>query len=261
MRCRLASSVGLVVHLACAALWLPLPSGLTATTEQPSPADEGQNLAAELRDQPPAEALATQGRLRRRDPEGKWGDPLLVRMDVTPAGNGWNSIYRAFALDGKPIETLAVRHTIGRPNQYDRWTGQDVAKLGAAPTASLVGPGAALPFASSDFWLTDLGLEFLHWPQQRILKNEMRKGRSCKVLESLAPDPQAGGYARVLSWIDIEHRGLLRAEAYDAKRRLIKEFSIGNFKKVNGRWQLKSMEIRNEATDARTRLEFELEIE
>jgi hypothetical protein len=89
----------------------------------------------------------------------------------------------------------------------------------------------------------------------------MRKGRSCKVLESLHPTPAATNYARVLSWIDGEHRGILRAEAYDRDRLLIKEFSIGSFKKVDGRWQLKSMEIRNETTDARTRLEFDLEIE
>jgi hypothetical protein len=224
-----------------------------------SPDDEGRALAAELRERPPADSLTTQGLLRRRDPEGRWGDPLAVRMEVSRTDGGWVSMYRAFSADRKPVATLAVRHTDGRPNRYDLWTAAAAADP-TVPPVSLEGARAAVPFAGSDFWLIDLGLEFLHWPQQRVLGHEMRKGRSCKILESIAPDPAAGGYARVLAWIDIEYHGLLRAEAYDARRKLVKEFSIGSFKKVNGRWQLKSMEIRNEATDARTRLEFELEI-
>ena len=107
--------------------------------------------------------------------------------------------------------------------------------------------------------LADLGLEFLHWPEQRLVKNEMRRGRSCKVLESTNPQPGKGAYSRVRSWIDSESAQLIRAEAYDSENRLLKEFSVGSVKKVRGRWELKDMEIRNEQTDSLTRLEFDLD--
>src|SRR5436190_1178348 len=51
----------------------------------------------------------------------------------------------------------------------------------------IFGDHLAKPFAGSDFWLCDLALEFLHWPEQKILKTELRKTLSCKVLESINP--------------------------------------------------------------------------
>jgi hypothetical protein len=75
------------------------------------------------------------------------------------------------------------------------------------------------------------------------------------------PKPEGAGYARVLSWIDNETGGLLRAEAYGADQKLVKEFSLRSFKKVNGQWQLREMEIISYPADSRTRLEFELNLE
>jgi hypothetical protein len=83
------------------------------------------------------------------------------------------------------------------------------------------------PFAGTDFWLADLGMEFLHWPSSALLRKEMRRGRSCKVLESTNPQLGKGAYGRVRSWIDSESAQLIRAEAYDSENRLLKEFSPG----------------------------------
>jgi len=63
-----------------------------------------------------------------------------------------------------------------------------------------------IPFADSEFWVADLGLEFLHWPRQRLLKKEMRHSKSCEVLESVNPQPVPGGYRARVSWIIIETR-------------------------------------------------------
>jgi len=86
----------------------------------------------------------------------------------------------------------------------------------------------------------------------------MRRGCSCKVLESTNPNPSINGYLRVVSWIDNESGGIVYAEAYDAKDRLLKEFDPKSFKKVNGQWELQDTEIRNVQTGSRTRLEFDL---
>lgn len=225
-------------------------------TARLSPEEEGLELARELCAQPPP--FNTAGTLRRRDPEGRWLPPVPVRLDVYEASPGWRSVYQVFTLAGAITETLVVYY---RPDGYTEYELTIIQPgTGTTQTRAFNGDEAALPFAQSDFWLTDLGLEFLRWPRQRVVKTEMRKGRKCRVLESVNPKPRAGNYARVLSWVDIEHRGLLRAEAFGLDGRLLKEFSIGSFKKVEGSWQLKHMEIRNEQTDSRTRLEFDLEI-
>jgi hypothetical protein len=117
------------------------------------------------------------------------------------------------------------------------------------------------PFANSDFWIADLGLDFFHWPEQKILKHDMKRGRSCEVLESTNPNSSANSYSRVVSWIDNETLGIIHVEAYDAKGKLLKEFDPKSFKKVNGQWELLEMEIRNDQTGSRTRLEFDVKKE
>ena len=117
------------------------------------------------------------------------------------------------------------------------------------------------PFAGSDFWIADLGLEFLHWPQQRVLRKQMRKGLSCDVLQSINPEPRPDGYSRVVSWIAInrpEDIVIVHAEAFDKQDKLLKEFDPKKVEKVNGVWQLEEMEIRNRQTATRTRIDFNL---
>jgi hypothetical protein len=114
-------------------------------------------------------------------------------------------------------------------------------------------------FAGSDFWLADLGLEFFHWPGQKVLKTELRKSRECRVLESVNPQPATNAYSRVVSWIDTETGGILHAEAYDAQNKLLKEFDTKKFKKVNGEWRLEAMEIENARTGSRSQIEFSLD--
>jgi hypothetical protein len=118
------------------------------------------------------------------------------------------------------------------------------------------------PFAGSDFWLVDLALEFLHWPQQRVLKKEMKRDLFCDVLQSTNPAPGPGTYSRVVTWIAANRPDeivIVQGQAYDTKDKLLKEFNPKKVRKINGVWQLESMEIRNLQTGSRTRLEFNLE--
>jgi hypothetical protein len=153
-----------------------------------------------------------------------------------------------------------VRFQLGHSNRYAYARGEGAQQpLDALPVVG--GATLSQPLANSDFWLGDLGLEFLHWPEQRVLRTEMRRGQVCRVLESLNPEPTVGGYARVLSWIarpGSDTEGILQAEAYDRGQRLIKEFSLGSFKKVEGEWQLKDMKILSPPQHSRTWLEFDL---
>ncbi len=114
------------------------------------------------------------------------------------------------------------------------------------------------PFANSDFWIADLGLEFFHWPQQKVLKHESKRTRACTVLESTNPNPVLGSYSRVVTWIDNESHAIIYAEAYDVNNKLLKEFNPKKVKKVNGQWELEEMDIRNVQTGSRTWITFDL---
>lgn len=239
--------------LAVAALAAPAPVESGALTAGEA-IHEGAQLIAELRAQRPAENSTMNAVLKLRGTDGERFDiPVKMSTEIVDRST-WRAIYETVPNQSATAEKLVVTRQINGANQYS------LAQNGAV-ASPLTGAKIFQPFAGSDFSAADLGLEFLQWPTQKVLKHEMRRGRPCKVLESSNPNPVPGAYSRVLSWVDNETGGLIRAEAYDVNRALTKEFSLKSFKKVDGRWQLRDMEIISYPRDSRTRLEFDLSVD
>jgi len=217
---------------------------------------EGRALAAELLAQAPEEDLTNSGLLTIRRPGTKpQAFPVRFKTIVTPTN--WVSTYTVEASAKGPVkQELRVIHRNGQPNEYVLITSQ---ADGSNHVATLSENETQKPFAGSDFWLADLGLEFLHWTEQRLLLREMRKGQACEVLESTNPQADAG-YARIVSWLETESpHAIVHADAYDAHGQLLKEFDPKKLKKIQGQYQLEEMEIRNDKTGGRTLIEFDLQ--
>ncbi len=234
---------------------------------------QGRQLAQQILEQRPTENFTNTGVLKIRDANGKTSE-IPVQCAVITAATNWSVVYKAYFTNF--TETLTIIHPAnqlfrqliapGLPNDLPK-SPDDLPKI-AGNINDRIEPfdtyqhdygKTGNTFAGSDFSLDDLRLEFLHWPVQKILKSyEMRRGRACKVLESTNPHPSPNGYSRVVSWIDNETLGIVQAEAYDTKGNRLKEFYPKSFKKVNGQWELQEMEIRNDQTGSRTRLEFNL---
>jgi hypothetical protein len=216
-----------------------------------------QELVADLRNLRPVDDAEWKGTLKIRGRD-RTSTTMPVLGQAVSGDTQWKVIYLTSATDGVGAEKMTVIHTADGSNQY-------LYARAPAPGAPLgeprvlTGAEADVPLAGSDFWLSDLGFEFYHWPQQRRLKGELRRGRSCYVLESINPQPKPGGYSRVKSWIDKETSGPIEAEAYGADGKLLKEFELGKFQKVNGRYELRDMTIRNRRSGSQTRLEFDLD--
>ncbi len=230
---------------------------LSSTGAEPSQAEvEGRALVSELLAQHPTETSEWRGVLRIRGRD-RQTTTIPITGRIIAEKNGWKVVYATSATNKIGAEMLTVVRSTNAANQY--LYSKAAADSGLGDPRQLTGTEANLALAGSDFWLSDLGLEFFHWPQQRLLKKELRRGQSCNVLESVNPQPATNAYARVVSWIDVDTGGVIHAEAYDKARKRIKVFEPKEFKKVNGRWELQEMEIRNEQTGSRTRLEFDLE--
>jgi hypothetical protein len=231
---------------------------------RPAPLDpvqaerEARTLVAELLAQQPDQNTTNTGRVRISDPSGKELD-IPVRFEVTATPTNWASVYETLpSTNGPGGLKLTVIHSGERPNRYELI---EPAGAGATNTVTkvLAPEQAMVPFAGSDFWVADLGLEFLHWPGQRLLRKEMRHSKSCDVLESVCPAPVPGGYTRVLSWVMIESpHGIVHAEAYGARGERLKQFDPANIEKIQGEYQLEEIEMRNSKTGSRTWIKFNL---
>ena len=253
-----------LASLVFAALLLFAFGATAQTTNDLSDAEnQGRQLVQEILEETPATNMPQTGVLRIRNSEGTTNIPVGFDIDLW-TGN-WAATYSLSSTNAE-IELMII-HQNGRPNRYcyakaeskmegsiERYT-----PLHLTPANHLNETQIWAPFAGSDFWIADLGLEFFHWPDQKIIKHETRRTRACAVLESTNPNPAAGGYSRVDTWIDNESLGIVHAEAYDANGKLLKIFDPKKIKKVNGQWQLEDMEIRNVQTGSRTWIKFNLE--
>lgn len=213
----------------------------------------GRALASDLRTLQPRESVTNSAALRMRDAKGRRSE-LRVEFRTLVSATNWASWYIARTTNGH-IATLAVYHAPNQPSRYLVRTGADESK----PLAAITGNDTIRPFAGSDYSFADLGLAFFHWPEQRVLRKELRSGEACRVLESINPNPAPGAYRRVVTWIDNDTLGIVHADAYDSDNKLLKEFAPKKFRKVKGQWQLEEMEIRNEQTDTRTTIIFDLQ--
>jgi hypothetical protein len=231
---------------------------------RPAPLDpvqavqEARALVSDMLAQKPDQNVTNTGRVTIRDATGKERE-IPVRFEVTCTPTGWASVYETLPSAGGPGGIrLTVIHSGEQPNRYELI---NPAAPGAtnAVTQELTQDQIMAPFAGSDFWIADLGLEFLHWPKQRLLKKEMRHSKFCYVLESVNPQPVPGGYSRVVSWLifDPPH-GIVHADAYDTQGDRIKQFDPKTLEKVEGEYQLESMEIRCRKAGTRTVIEFDL---
>ncbi len=194
--------------------------GLSQIEPQLPPADQaraGQALAEKWRDAVPGENAEYKGALRIRSNEGAT-QTVPIDFRIVLGETNWQAIYETRGTGKSLAQKLVIIHSPGQPNQY---LFAAAAKPGEplGPLAPLADEQGAVPFAGSDFWRTDLGLEFFHWPAQRLIKTEMRAGQVAKVLESTNPHPQ--GYARVVTWLEKESGAPILAEASLRSRRKV----------------------------------------
>ena len=170
----------------------------------------------------------------------------------------WSVAYLTTATNSTPAESLKIIFSTNAPPQYF-YSRAPSPGAALGEVRQLSGTNADIPLAGSDFWLSDLGFEFYHWPGQNFLKWELRRSTGCDVLESTTPNPAPASYGRVKVWIEKEHRAPLQAEAYGADGRLLKEFELGSIEKVRGQYELKDLKISNRQTGSRTQLQFDLQ--
>ncbi len=245
----------LTLALTLAAAALGCSSPLVRAASEPRDAERGQALAAAVRNERPAGATFSKGTLRIRTADGRrLAVPVEVQVEL--GTNAWNTIYRASFPDGRREILTVVKPPEAPPHFVLHRGGGDGNITEVRPQRP---EEMFTPFAGTDFWFVDLGMLFLNWPDQRWIGKETRRTRACNMLESVNPTPVAGSYRRVVTWIDEETGGIVRAEAYDLQNRLLKEFSPGSFARVGQRFELRDMEIRNDQTDARTTLVFEID--
>ncbi len=172
---------------------------------------QGRKLARQLCEAQPAENYANTGILKIRSANGDQTN-FPIKFEVIVTSTNWLSVYEVTTGPSNKV-VLEITHDVGLTNHCFFYDARISGGISVIEKAMIFGNGSGImmnPFASSDFWLCDLGLDFFHWPAQKILpkKTNLVRGREYTLLESTNPNLSTNGYSRVLSSIDKETGGI-----------------------------------------------------
>lgn len=244
-----------ILTLAC----VRVAAAAASTFEKPIVPDDpdkaGRELVAHLlsiRPGAPGDCVTNNALLAVRRKGGSFEVPLQIETRVTETN--WTATYRTQGTNKEHAASFSLTCAANRPNEYRVW------KFSRPPGDTnefevISGPEAFIPFAGSDFWLAEFGMEYLRWPTQRLVKKEVCRSQACDKLESIAPASWTGAYVRVVSWFDIDTGGPVLVEAYDAKG-MVKEFKPNKFSKVDGQWKVDELEMNSWRKGSRSTLRF-----
>ena len=207
---------------------------------------DGQDLARSIRDAIPTESASLEATM-----EVTLRDRKRIKTPLTIQTKPLGQADCLMTYETKPSEGNGeywiVRRILAKRNEY---------RLDKEAKRLAKREDFEIGLARSSFTLSDLGLEFLHWPKQKTIRKQRRKSRSCHVLESSRSDSE--GTLRVLSWVDIKSGGILAADFYSADGKVRKRFSVKGLTKKDGQWQVDEMEMRDVAERTRSRLRLHL---
>jgi hypothetical protein len=228
---------------------ITLTLALPLRADEPTSAErEAQAIVTRIRNTRPPENSAAEGVFKIFH-GGRLRVVIPFRSEVVLTATNWQAIYQTLpSTNSLPLEKLTVTRDANSGLQYC-FSGTTNSPKSSA-------------FAGSEFLAADLGLDFLNWPKQRLVKKEVRSSQSCYKIESTNPNTNSLPYSRIVTWLDIDSvrdfgaPAIVYAEAYDLRGKLFKEFEPTNFKKVDGQWQVEEMQIKNDQAGNKTKIEF-----
>lgn len=117
---------------------------------------------------------------------------------------------------------------------------------------------------STDVTWSDLMLSFLWWPALRMVGRDTFRGRDCVVVELAPPgtapaapdDPAAILPETCRLWVDEKMHVFLQMEVWLAGRPA-RRLMVRSFKKIDGQWMVKDLEMRSVGLSHRTLLRIE----
>ena len=178
---------------ALAALVLFLAVGATAQTTNDSleAIIQGRKLVTQLLAQRPVDGFTKTGTLKIRNSNGERSE-IPIKCEVLITATNWQNTYEAFFTNA--TEKLVIIHPNDQAHQLEgdfqdggfRVVSKDVQRGSNLykHTYPAAGRSNRETFANSDFWIADLGLEFFHWPQQKVLPKmtNLKRGRDYTLL-------------------------------------------------------------------------------
>lgn len=213
-----------------AALLLNLNCGVSGA-EEPT----AQEILARVREALPSVPMDVQARFQSKSRRGGLEAEGRVDIHTEWGGSPPSARYVLRDLFGEEQQRFEIEWDMGGTASFALSTGSPPVLVGQ--------PDPTAPVPGMDFSWADLSFSFLWWKDARLAGMERKKGRLCRVVDVIAPDPEKGEYAGMRLWIDPEIGLLLQAEGYNRENERIRRMEIKSFKKIEGLWTIQDIDV------------------
>ncbi|MDQ2866802.1 MAG: outer membrane lipoprotein-sorting protein [Verrucomicrobiota bacterium] len=188
---------------------------------------------------PPAQVVLTQARLQQSQQQIDLKGQLRQDAKVVPfrlIQNG-NTIRYVFA---NPSETLLLK--LGD-------NGSSLSEITRSGSNDIKGSELSEKIRGTGISYEDLALDFLYWPNAKVIASDSIQTRECWRVQVSAPRGKSQ-YGTVWLWIEKKSGTLMQLQGFNMAGQLVKRFEIVSVQKIAGRWFLKQMRV--EALDPPT---------
>jgi hypothetical protein len=121
-------------------------------------------------------------------------------------------------------------------------SGSRLQEVGKGGSGTVKGAAYATAVQGTDISYEDLSMNFLYWPDAKVLGEDTRLTRKCWLVEA-HPGGEPSQYGTVRLWVEKQSGALLGAEAYNRAGKLARRFTVRSVQQVQGAYFLKQMRI------------------
>lgn len=240
---RFLMSFGVVIAILCAvSIKAEMQTGIPEEIDPNAPvpmksSDEmpGPEILARMKLAFPDVPIHISGELQSKSSDGDIQATWLLDVDLHWTAYSADIRYQLSDFFGNPLSEYRVR-------QFPDGSLERSFDNGADGTPDPL-PPLFEPIEEMDFTWGDLTFAFMWWTNAVNVGIEQKKGRTCYVVDVTAPPSHTGPDAGIRLWVDREWFALLQADRFDANEQIRAGMEVKSFKKVNGIWMFKDLEI------------------
>lgn len=205
----------------------------------PENSKQASKILSQVRYAYPQKTLNFRGEIR----------PRRIGFKMIPLNLSFNSQLIKFEFFSENNSTKIIDETISLDFRDDKI---NVLRAYDSLTKEIKDDDLSNSIRGTDISYDDIVMRFLDWPNPVLLKVEKAKGGKAWKIRCANPN-KSQLYSIVDVWVSQRSGAIVRMNAYNKKRRIVKSFEVDSIQQIKGDWFVETMIVRTYPEDGKSK--------
>ena len=205
----------------------------------PENSKQASKILSQVRYAYPQKTLNFRGEIR----------PRRIGFKMIPLNLSFNSQLIKFEFFSENNSTKIIDETISLDFRDDKI---NVLRAYDSLTKEIKDDDLSNSIRGTDISYDDIAMRFLDWPNPVLLKIEKAKGGKAWKIRCANPN-KSQLYSIVDVWVSQRSGAIVRMNAYNKKRRIVKSFEVDSIQQIKGDWFVETMIVRTYPEDDKSK--------